>query len=346
MLDSIKFVNFTAFKKLDIKFSPGINIFIGENGTGKTHILKACYAACGVSRGKEKGTFAEKINNVFLPSGKQIGRLVRRSPGSIAGSLEVIRKIDKKNVNIKLSFSNHTIKLDKVGVTGSTKMWMDNPIVSAYIPVKDMMANTPGFRSLYDEREIHFEEIYVDIIRKAFLPVLKGPTDKQRRHLLEILQKAMEGKVVAKNEEFFLRTEKGELEFTILAEGYRKLGLLWVLLQNGTLLNGSVLFWDEPEANLNPKLMRSIVGILLEMQRMGIQIFIASHDYVLLKEFDLQLEKRDAILFHSLFKNKEGDIEYTSTPDYLEINPNTIDDTFGDFVDREIEKSMGRLGKK
>jgi recombinational DNA repair ATPase RecF len=36
---------FTAFKTLDIDFSPGINVLIGENGSGKTHILKAVYAA-------------------------------------------------------------------------------------------------------------------------------------------------------------------------------------------------------------------------------------------------------------------------------------------------------------
>lgn len=37
MLDKIKFDKFTTFEKLEVKFSPGLNIFIGENGTGKTH---------------------------------------------------------------------------------------------------------------------------------------------------------------------------------------------------------------------------------------------------------------------------------------------------------------------
>jgi predicted ATP-dependent endonuclease of OLD family len=344
MLDSVKFVNFTAFEKLELKFSPGINIFVGENGTGKTHILKACYAACDIV--KTKGSFAEKINNIFYPSGKQIGRLIKRSKVSASGSLEVIRKTEKKDINLKISFSSHTKTLDKVNLAGSTKLWMHTPIEAAYIPVKDMMANAPGFSSLYDVREIHFEEIYVDIIRKALLPLLKGPTDKQRRKLLDKLQDAMKGKVVIDNEEFFLLNQQGKLEFTLLAEGFRKLGLLWVLLQNGTLLNGSVLFWDEPETNLNPKLMQSIVGILIEMQRMGVQIFLATHDYVLLKEFDLQLEEQDKIMFHSLYKNDAGNTQAASCSNYLDIDPNVIDDTFGSFVDREIEKSMGRLGKK
>ncbi len=126
-----------------------------------------------------------------------------------------------------------------------------------------------------------------------------------------------------------------------MAEGYRKLGLLWILIQNGTLLNGSALFWDEPETNLNPKLMKAVVGILLELQRIGVQIFLTTHDYVILKEFDLQSQAEDSIAFHSLYRNEEtGEIECSTTPHYLDIAPNAIDDTFGDLVTREIQKSM------
>lgn len=297
MLVKIKFEKFTAFDQLKVNFSPGINIFVGENGTGKTHILKAAYAACDIA--KSKGGFAEKINNVFYPSGKQIGRLVKRSSVSSKGSLEVTRRLeDGKKIALRLSLSNHTTKSDKATISGSPKTWTKNPMEAAYIPVKDMMANAPGFRSLYKEREIHFEEIYVDIIDKALLPVRRGPTDKPRKQLLESIQNAMEGRVIAKNEEFFLRNKSGELEFT-----------------------------------------------LPELQRLGVQIFLTTHDYVILKEFDLQSKKVDAIEYHSLFRNKEtNEIDISSTDSYLNISPNAIDDTFGSFVDREIERS-GRTWK-
>ncbi|MBW1967271.1 MAG: AAA family ATPase [Deltaproteobacteria bacterium] len=345
MIEKIKFQRFTAFEDLKIDFSPGINIFIGENATGKTHIMKAVYAACDIT--KSKIGFAEKINNVFFPSGKQIGRLVKRTSVSSTGFLEIFRRVQGgKTASLRISLSNHTTKPEKAKISGSPRLWTETPIEAAYIPVKDMMANAPGFRSLYEEREIHFEEIYVDIIRKAFLPILKGPTDKIRKDLLKILQDAMEGKVIQKNEEFFLKSKRGELEFTLLAEGYRKMGLLWLLIQNGTLLKGSVLLWDEPETNLNPRLMEKVVGILLKLQRMGVQVFLATHDYVLLKEFDLQADKNDKIIFHSLYRDQETrEIEVSSTDQYLNISPNAIDDTFGSIVDRDIKKSMGGLGK-
>lgn len=345
MLEKIKFENFTAFEKLEVRFSPGVNIFVGENGTGKTHILKAAYAACDIT--KSKNEFAKKITNVFYPYGKQIGRLVKRSPKSSKGTLDVIRRLeDGKEMTLRLSFSNHTASPDKATVSGASKSWTEIPMDAAYIPVKDMMANAPGFRSLYGEREIHFEEIYVDIIHKAFLPLLKGPMDRARKQLLESLQEAMDGKVISKNEAFFLKSKHGELEFTLLAEGFRKLGLLWILIQNGTLLNGSALFWDEPETNLNPRLMKNVVGILIELQRLGVQVFLTTHDYVILKEFDLQAVESDNILFHSLYRTENsGEIEVKSTDDYMKISPNAIDDTFGHIIDREIEKSMKGLGK-
>jgi hypothetical protein len=230
---------------------------------------------------------------------------------------------------------------DKAVVSGSPKQWSEHPMEAAYIPVKDMMANSPGFRSLYDAREIHFEEVYVDILKKVFLPVLKGPTDKSRKALLETLQHAIDGKVVAKNEEFFLRNKHGELEFTLLAEGFRKMGLLWILIQNGTLLKGAALFWDEPETNLNPRLMQAVVGVLIELQRLGVQIFLSTHDYVILKEFDLQATKKtDKVLYHSLFRDEQsGQIAHHSSDSFLSIEPNAIDRTFGELVQRELRKS-------
>jgi len=44
MIAGIEIENFTAFGNLDIPLSPRINVIIGSNGTGKTHLLKAIYA--------------------------------------------------------------------------------------------------------------------------------------------------------------------------------------------------------------------------------------------------------------------------------------------------------------
>ena len=74
-ISRIKLERFTAFEKLDLNLSPGVNTFVGANGTGKTHLMKVAYAACDIS--KTQLNFAEKLIRVFLPSGRALGRLVK-----------------------------------------------------------------------------------------------------------------------------------------------------------------------------------------------------------------------------------------------------------------------------
>ena len=327
----VRLENFTAFRSLDFQPAGGLNVLIGANGTGKTHLMKAVYAACDVS--KTGKNLAEKLLRVYLPSGNALGRLVHRQQGSAQAVIEIVRE----EATIRASFSNHAKTVAAAEIRGAQE-WMRYPIESVYIPVKEMLANAPGFRSLYAQREIYFEEIYADILDRAYLPPLRGRPDAQRKKILKQLQKIINGRVVIKNEEFFLRSRRGNLEFTLLAEGIRKLGLLWLLLQNGTLLEGSVLFWDEPEANLNPKLFGPLIHILLELQRSGTQIFLATHDYVILKEIDLQKTSQDALLFHAFYRDDEDVIQCVSTAEYGQIHPNAIAETFSDLYNREIER--------
>jgi len=338
-LTRLRFERFTAFEQLDVELSPGINVFVGANGTGKTHLMKAAYSACDIS--KTKDDLASKLIRVYLPSGRALGRLVKRRKGTTRCFVEVYRGERK----LRVSFSNHSTVANSATVTGA-KEWMADPIESVYIPVKEMLSNAPKFHSLYSQRDIHFEEIYDDILTRAYRPMLRGPTDHTRKELLKSLQKIIEGKVTTKEEEFFLSNRQGNLEFTLLAEGMRKLGLLWLLIQNGTLLNGSILFWDEPGANLNPKLFGPLIEILLELQRNEVQIFLATHDYVILKELDLLRKPNDKILFHSLYRDeKTREIAVRSTDEYLKIHPNTIADTFSDLYNREIERTLSNIVK-
>ena len=36
----IELERFTAFEALDFRPSPGVNVLVGANGTGKTHLMK------------------------------------------------------------------------------------------------------------------------------------------------------------------------------------------------------------------------------------------------------------------------------------------------------------------
>lgn len=339
-ITNIKLENLTAFSELDLGFSSGINVLIGANGTGKTHLLKTLYAASAITVGEnvEKG-FGLKFRNVFNPYEGRVGRLSRRQSTSVKTKITITRQGGSK---LSAEFSNHSNKPEDIRVTGESA-WVKEQLISAYIPVKEMLAHAPGFLATAAKREIAFEEVYADIIKSAFLPRLRGAVDHARQRLLNALQKAIDGKVVAKGEYLFLKNKQGDLEFTLLAEGVRKLALVWLLIQNGTLLSGSILFWDEPEANLNPSLMGEVVEVILELQRLDVQVFLTTHNYVLLKEFDLRRQKDDAIRFISLFRDESGGVSYKSSDTYSGIDPNAIASTFNKLYDQELMRSLGGI---
>lgn len=339
-LTRIELRKFTAFSDLELAFSPGINVLVGANGTGKTHLMKVCYAACECSREGKGEYFANKLVRVFLPASQALGRLVHRQQGRSKGMARIYRAAQSLNI----SFSSHIRKPLGAKVTG-VHAWTNQSIASAFIPAQEMLANAPGFLSLYETREIHFEEVYRDILLRAYRPLLRGPMSKRRKALLDKIEASIAGKIFVKGEEFFLRNRQGNLEFSLLAEGFRKLGLLWVLIQNGTLEKGSVLFWDEPETNLNPKLLKPVLEILLELQRDGVQIFLATHDYALLHGLDLCQQEGDEVVFHSLYRDERtGSIACNTASRYLDIHPNVIADAFDDLYDQVIARNMGDLG--
>ena len=329
--------NFTVFESLDLEPSPGINVLVGANGTGKTHLMKVCYAACGTIISESTETFQlGKLQGIFLPSGRNLRRLVSNRSN--------VRKTAKGSVQVGgREFSFH-IDRDEEGGMGDSASWyrFATNVNSIYIPAKEILSNAPGFRSLYAAREIHFEETYQDILDRAYLPALRNPAEYVPEEVSDRLEAQLGGKVVLHGEEFFLSGEQGEMEFTLLAEGLRKLGLLWLLIRNGSLRPGAVLFWDEPETNLNPKLYGVVIEVLLELQRLGVQIFLATHDYVILRELDLQAKEGDKVAFHSLY-HEEGQISCHTTDKFLEIHPNAIMEAFDSIYDREIKRSLAGL---
>jgi predicted ATPase len=73
----------------------------------------------------------------------------------------------------------------------------------------------------------------------------------------------------------------------------RKLAMLAYLLINGALRGRSTVFWDEPETNLNPKLMVSLAQALVELAEQGYQVMLATHSLFMLREIELaQMQRR------------------------------------------------------
>lgn len=333
-LKELKLKNYTVFEDVSFVFDEGINVFIGENGTGKTHIIKLLYSAC--QSANPKISLSHKMVRTMLPDDFKISRLVPRKPGNHSSSVKVTALSSKSNSNKTLSaeFSNKTKKWEAAvkGEEGWEKAFKD--ISSIFIPAKEILSNSFNLIAAVEKNNVKFDDTYVDIINSAKVDISAGRNSQEREKKLNKIEEIIDGKVVYDpvKDEFYLKKGKSWQEFNLVAEGIRKMALLWQLVKNGTLEKGSVLFWDEPEANINPKYISIIVELLLELQRDGVQIFISTHDYMLAKYFEIRKSEGNSVLFHSLHRGENG-VAVSSACEFSELKDNIIISSFEDLLD-------------
>ncbi|MCI8932307.1 MAG: hypothetical protein HFI02_13950 [Lachnospiraceae bacterium] len=60
------------------------------------------------------------------------------------------------------------------------------------------------------------------------------------------------------------------------------------------------------EANINPELYPLVAEILLELQKNGVQIFVATHSYNFAKYLEIRRTSKEQVLFHNLYKSRNS----------------------------------------
>lgn len=154
---------------------------------------------------------------------------------------------------------------------------------------------------------------------------------------LKILQQISSGKVTLHEDRFYLKPgTQAKLEFNLVAEGLRKIALLWQLIKNGTLEKGSVLFWDEPEANINPKYIPVLAELLIMLEKEGVQIFVSTHDYFLSKYIEIKRKSDSNVQYISLYKDEMSKVQCEIAKEFELLEHNTIMDTFRQLYREEI----------
>lgn len=285
-IKNVKIKEFTVFKDVAIDFARGINVIIGENGTGKTHLIKLLYAQMNEDI---------ELKTYFTPN--------------------------------KFHYS---LEMKMVKVKSST----------VFIPAKDMLTHSKSFMSMYDKFEMPFDRTYYDIISKSLLPNLKEiPTIGKT--ILPKIEKIIGGKVLVENEIFYIEYfNGGKIEFSLEAEGIKKIAILWQLIMNESITKDSVLFWDEPEANINPSLISAMVEILLELSRQGVQIFVATHNFIFAKYIEVLMKEHDNVAFHALYKTEKEGVKCETKEKFTFLTHNAIREENINIYDAEMKKEM------
>ena len=247
MINSILLTDFTGFANTRFDFTKGINVLIGKNGTGKTHVLK-CLAATLQARhdflgknsaSKEQFEYILAEDMIFYFKPDVIGNLVNK--GVPSGRANITVTIDGKLLQYSFSSaSKTTVKLE------TDEKWDDRHFI--YIPPREMFSLFEGFIGLSSKHEISFDQTYINLAHALSLPILRESEDNPLKPAIELLEQELQFKVLQMNGRFYIQTESGNMEAHLVAEGLRKLASILYLILNGEINADTILFWDEPEA--------------------------------------------------------------------------------------------------
>jgi hypothetical protein len=341
VLKRMSIKNLTVFPEANLFFGQNLNVIVGENSTGKTHLLKMAYAVLATSweEGRKPNAsaptktllqtrLADKLVGVFRP--EALGRLARRKQGRERCDIRL--EFTQSVFNMSLGFATNS--KSEVSIEALPGQWLGAAPV--YLPTRELLTIFPNFVSVYEGHYLEFEETWRDTCILLGAPLQRGPREQRIRTLLEPLEVAMQGAVeLDKNGRFYLKNASGRIEMPLVAEGLRKLAMLSRLIATGVLLDKGCLFWDEPEANLNPHLLKGLAKTILELSSGGIQVFIATHSLFLLRELDILLStkayKGSDSKFFGLHPSEDG----------VTISQGTSIDEIGDIavLDEELAQS-------
>lgn len=341
--------NFTVFEKIHLSFCPGINLFIGANSSGKSNILKLIYTLLNIVPNRADENYIKtKLHAVFRPD--KITDLIRHN-----NNQPFVINLGCENMNIELIQKPDADLVMKNSLDDMLDDIIKEPIISViYLPPQEFLAINEGFIMAGTQR-LPFSDTYYDLsiaLQRLPLPRDKSFDLKEAITLLEEIiteEKSPQNEVIThENGHFYFNLPEGKLNVHQVADGYRKIGTLLYLLRNGSLTQNSILFWDEPEANLNPKLIVKVVKILQILAQLGLQIFVTTHDYLLSYELSLLAEYSSKnpleIKFFALHKpTRLAGIEVETGNTLAEIENNLILEEFAAHHDREVMFFKGDL---
>lgn len=290
--------------ELDCSRLSNINLFIGANGVGKSMALKSLYVAIKSieqnGRGMEQRTLKELLANKlhWTFQTESIGSLVRKGKSELSFEMET-----EKRESLEYSFGTSTSKK----IVNLTSTFAPREANSVFIPAKEVLSLKDNIEESRSDKynAFGFDDTYYDLAR-ALTPQMKGRNYKCFADARAKLGDTINGRIEydEKNKRWIFRNkELGVISIALTSEGIKKISIIDVLLGNHYLTPDSIIIIDEPESALHPRLVSTFVEIVCELSMLGIQFFIASHSYFVIKKLYLLAHQRNVSIPVFSFEN-------------------------------------------
>ena len=181
------------------------------------------------------------------------------------------------------------------------RRFLNVPVV--FLAAREVLTIYPSFVQVGSRFPEFLDGGSWDLCRYLDMEAEAEPISTDAGRVVARLEKIIGGKVVKRDGRFFLqRPGQQPIEMSLVAEGFKRLGTLSYLIRNGSVKKGSVLFWDEPEMNLNASHLPVLVKTLTGLAKTGVQVILSSHSLFLLRELMIQLsEPRNAMVQRKFF---------------------------------------------
>ncbi|WP_223648996.1 AAA family ATPase [Hymenobacter psoromatis] len=200
MLKRLHLQNFTVFADADFEFGPGLNVLVGNNGTGKSHVLKVGYAMletlANLSKGKVdafeldwstqnfRTYLSENLKGVFQPERNELGKLSRWEAQKVTSIIAEFSNINQLQMSVVLPFQDSSLQVVQVQSIGNQPKpdEVENPL---FIPAKEVL--TLAWISRLDERyKLPIDITYLNLLSSLKPLALKQPKKAAAESLVKL----------------------------------------------------------------------------------------------------------------------------------------------------------------
>ncbi len=300
MIRKLSVEGITVFpQKEAFSFVPGINIIVGGNDSGKSHLMKLCYALTRWSAGGSKRDLPEvwaeekrlrrDLLRVF--GAHDLTGLTARNRGNGHARVRVSLQGEKTPAGTaELGFhfdAGH--EEEGLHITTLPDRYLQENAV--FISPREVLSIYPCYMQAGKRYPELLDSASWELCRALEEePSVEHPVSQPLERVLRQVETLLAGKLERLHGRFYLRRPKQEpMELNLVAEGFKRIGTLGLLIGNGTIRPGTALFWDEPEMNLNTTHLPLLVRMMMELCRAGVQLMLTTHSLFLLRELVIQL---------------------------------------------------------